>query len=249
MTLTHALGCSPIPRWNLDTGVTPFSVPLVAHYLIDGLQRLGARTDTGRLLVADAQQAYCVRTATSETPAVTTGWNIHVCDSWWQLDSEKQRYAPSLSTSATTVFAPDMLFPLSALAVSYGALNRLSHCSFNRTFPGLRELATWHPLPGWNGARPPILKLSMGLSRTIDVNCASLGCVSERITDRQQQRASSTVSSLGPPLTVGCLLIGKARLYQSADDFNLSFRSGVCDCASDAGQCCAERSTPLFHDC
>ena len=43
ITLTHALGCSPIPRWNLDTGVIPFSAPLVAHHLIDGLQRLGAR--------------------------------------------------------------------------------------------------------------------------------------------------------------------------------------------------------------
>jgi len=81
ITLTHALGCSPIPRWNLDTGVIPFSAPLVAHHLIDGLQRLGARTDTGRMLVADAQQAYCMRTATTQTPAVTTGLNIHVCDS------------------------------------------------------------------------------------------------------------------------------------------------------------------------
>lgn len=84
-------GCSPVPHWNLDTGVIPFSTPLVAHYLIHGLQRLEARTDAGRLLVADAQQAYCVRTATSETPAITTEWNIHVCDSWWQLTPERQR--------------------------------------------------------------------------------------------------------------------------------------------------------------
>ena len=90
-TLTHALGCSPIPHWNLDAGVIPFSTPLVAHHLIDGLQRLGARTDAGRLLVADAQQAYCMRTTTSETPAITTEWNIHVCDSWWQLAPERQR--------------------------------------------------------------------------------------------------------------------------------------------------------------
>ena len=96
---------------------------------------------------------------------------------------------------------------LSALAVSYGALNRLSHCSFNRTFPRLRELATWHPLPGWNGARPPILKFGVGLGRTINVDCASLGCIGERIAYRQQQRASSTVSSLWPLLTVGGLLI------------------------------------------
>ncbi len=144
-------------------------------------------------------------------------------------------------------FAPDMLFPLAALAVSYGALNRLSHCSFNRTFPRLRELATWHPLPGWNGARPPILKLSMWLGRTINVYRSPLGCVSECITDRQQQRASSTVGSLGPLLTIRGLLIGKARLYQSADDFNLSFRSGVCDYTSDAGQCCAKWGAPLFH--
>lgn len=113
----------------------------------------------------------------------------------------------STPRSATTVFAPDMLFPLAALAVSYGALDRLSHCSFNRTFPGLRELATWHPLPGWNVARPPILKLSMGLGRTIDVDCASLGCVSERIAYRQQQWASSAVSSYGPLLTIRGLLI------------------------------------------
>ena len=100
-----------------------------------------------------------------------------------------------------------MLFPLAALAVSNGALDRLSHCSFNRTFPGLRELATWHPLPGWNGARPPILKLSMWFARTIYVDRSSLGRVSECIADRQQQWASSTVSSLWPLFTVGGLLI------------------------------------------
>ena len=132
----------------------------------------------------------------------------HRCDSFFSPARRSSPYRrTSTPRSATTVFAPDMLFPLAALAVSNGALNRLSHCSFNRTFPGLRELATWHPLPGWNGARPPILKLSVGLGRTIYVDRASLGCVSECITDRQQQRASSTVSSLWPLLTVGGLLI------------------------------------------
>ena len=97
--------------------------------------------------------------------------------------------------------------PLAALAVSYGSLNRLSHCSINRTFPGLGELVTWHPLPGWNVACPPILKFSVRLGRTIDVNCASLDCVGERITNRQQQRASSAVRSLWPLLTIGGLLI------------------------------------------
>ena len=177
MTLTYALGCSPTPYWNLDTGVIPFSAPLV-------------------------------------------------------------------------VFAPDMLFPLSALAVSNGALNRLSHCSINRTFPGLREFATWHPLPGWNVPRPPILKLSVGLGRTIDVNRSPLSCVGERIADRQQQRASSTVSTIGPLLTVRCLLVGKARLHQPSNNFDLRFSSGVCGYTSDASQCCAERRTPLLHgDC
>lgn len=172
----------------------------------------------------------------------------HRCDSFFSPARRSSPYRrTSTPRSATTVFAPDMLFPLAALAVSYGALNRLSHCSFNRTFPGLRELATWHPLPGWNGARPPILKLGMWFARTVNVDRASLGCVSECITDRQQQRASSAVGSLGPLLTVGGLLIGKARLYQSADDFNLRFSSGVCDYTSDAGQCCAKRGASLFH--
>ena len=132
----------------------------------------------------------------------------HRCDSFFSPARRSSPYRrTSTPRSATTVFAPDMLFPLAALAVSYGALNRLSHCSFNRTFPGLRELATWHPLPGWNGARPPILKLGMWFARTVNVDRASLGCVSECIADRQQQWASSTVSSLWPLFTVGGLLI------------------------------------------
>ena len=149
-----------------------------------------------------------------------------------------------------TCFAPDMLFPLSALAVSNGALNRLSHCPINRTFPGLRELATWHPLPGRNVPRPPILKLSMGLGRTSHVYRATLGRVGECVANRQQQRTASAVSPIGPLLTVRCLLIEKARLHQSPDDFNLRFGSGVCGNTSDAGQCCAERRAPLLHgDC
>lgn len=85
--------CSPVPHWNLDEGVKPFSAPLVAAYLTAGLQRLGARTvdDTGRLLIADAQQAYCINAPTYMTPAITIEWNIHVCAAWWQLPPERQR--------------------------------------------------------------------------------------------------------------------------------------------------------------
>jgi len=103
----------------------------------------------------------------------------HRCDSFFSPARRSSPYRrTSTPRSATTVFAPDRLFPLAALAVLNGSLDRLSHCSFNRTFPGLRELATWHPLPGWNGSRPPVLKLSVGLGRTIYVDRSSLGRVS-----------------------------------------------------------------------
>jgi len=91
LAATLTIGCAPVPHWNLDEGIKPFSTPSVVEHLVAGLQRLGARTDVGRLLIADAQQAYCTRTATAIVPAVTTGWNIHICETWWQLPPEKQR--------------------------------------------------------------------------------------------------------------------------------------------------------------
>lgn len=87
----------------------------------------------------------------------------------------------------------------------------------------------------------------MWFARAIDVDRPSLSGVGERITDRQQQRASCTVGSLGPLFTIGGLLVGKTRLHQPSDSFELRFSSGVCGHTSDAGQCCAEGGASLSY--
>ena len=99
---------------------------------------------------------------------------------------------------------------LSALAVSYGALNRLSHCSFNRTFPGLRELATWHPLPGWNGARPVELIISMWLARAIYVNSLPIGIELQSRFDGEQKWPAAAIRTFWPGCAVRLSLLSKA---------------------------------------